>query len=70
MYFVCCWLPVIMWFLFGEVPSSSGCLGWATLFYRGTPLNIIIGLPCSDKIKCIQPFKPVLLMIFKNLSKI
>ena len=30
-------LPVIMWFLFGEVPSSSGCLGWATLFYCGTP---------------------------------
>ena len=30
-------LPVIMWFLFGEVSSSSGCLGWATLFYCGTP---------------------------------
>ena len=26
-----------MWFLFGEVSSSSGCLGWATLFYCGTP---------------------------------
>ena len=36
--FVCCCLPVIMWFLFGEVSSSSGCLGWATLFYCGTPL--------------------------------
>ena len=35
--FVCCCLPVIMWFLFGEVSSSSGCLGWATLFYCGTP---------------------------------
>ena len=23
--------------LFGEVSSSSGCLGWATLFYCGTP---------------------------------
>ena len=23
--------------LFGEVSSSSGCLGWATLFYFGTP---------------------------------
>ena len=34
---VCCCLPVIMWFLFGEVFSSSGCLGWATLFYCGTP---------------------------------
>ena len=28
---------VIMWFLFGEVFSSSGCLGWATLSYCGTP---------------------------------
>ena len=35
--FVCCCLPVIMWFLFGEVFSSSVCLGWATLFYCGTP---------------------------------
>ena len=34
--YVCCCLPVIMWFLFGEVSSSSGCLGWATLFYCGT----------------------------------
>ena len=35
---------VIMWFLFGEVSSSSGCLGWSTLFYCGTPgaLHIII----------------------------
>ena len=23
--------------LFGEVSSSSVCLGWATLFYCGTP---------------------------------
>ena len=31
-------VPVIkcMWFLFGEVSSSSVCLGWATLFYCGT----------------------------------
>ena len=31
-------------FLFGEVSSSSGCLGWAALFYCGTPcaLHIII----------------------------
>ena len=28
---------VIMWFLFGEVPSSSCCLGCASLFYCGTP---------------------------------
>ena len=34
-----------MWFRFGEVSSSSGCLGWATLFYCGTPwaFHIIIG---------------------------
>ena len=25
-----------MWFLFGEDSSSSGCLGWATLFHCGT----------------------------------
>ena len=33
-----------MCFLFGEVSSSSGCLGWATLFYCGTPwaFHIII----------------------------
>ena len=30
-------LLVIMWFLFGEVSSSSGCLGWAVLLYCGTP---------------------------------
>ena len=35
--FVCCCLPVIMCFQFGEVSSSSGCLGWATLFCFGTP---------------------------------
>ena len=42
--FVCCCLPVIMLFLFGEVSSSSVCLGWATLFYCGTPcaFHIII----------------------------
>ena len=34
---VCCCLSVIMWFLFGEVSTSSGCLGWVTLFYCGTP---------------------------------
>ena len=26
-----------VWFLFGEVSSSTGCLGWAALFYCGTP---------------------------------
>ena len=28
---------VSMWFLFGKVFSSSGCLEWAALFYCGTP---------------------------------
>ena len=37
----------IMWFMFGEVSSSSGCLGWATLFYCGTPWAFHI-LPLSD----------------------
>ena len=33
-----------MWFLVGEVSSSSGYLGWAVLFYCGTPgaFDIII----------------------------
>ena len=33
-----------MCFLFGEVASSDGCLGWAMLFYCGTPrgFHIII----------------------------
>ena len=26
----------IIWFLFGEVSSSSWCLGWAAIFYCGT----------------------------------
>ena len=30
-------VPVIMWFLFGEVSSSSGCLGWATFFIVALP---------------------------------
>ena len=33
----CHYLRIFLWFLFGEVSSSSGCLGWATLFYCGTP---------------------------------
>ena len=28
--------------LFGEVSSSSGCLGWAALFYCGTPWAVHI----------------------------
>ena len=36
-----------MWFLLGEVYSSSGCFGWATLFYCGTQwaFHIIICHP-------------------------
>ena len=34
---VCSRLLVIMWFLFEEVTASSWCLGWAALFYCGTP---------------------------------
>ena len=30
-------LLVIMWFLFGEASSSSGCLGWATYFIVALP---------------------------------
>ena len=30
-------LLVIIWFLFREVSLSSECLGWAVLFYCGTP---------------------------------
>ena len=39
-----------MWFLFGQVSSSSGCLGWATLFYCGTPcaFHIVVFQPRSD----------------------
>ena len=37
---VCCCVHVIMWFLFGEVTSSSGCL--ATVFYYGTPRSFHI----------------------------
>ena len=36
-FFISYRLLVIMWFLFEEVSSSSGCLGWAALFYCGTP---------------------------------
>ena len=43
-YFVCYHLLVVMWFLFREVFSSSGCFEWAALFYCGTPwaFHIII----------------------------
>ena len=35
-YVVCYRILLIIWFLFGDVSSSSGCLGWAALFYCGT----------------------------------
>ena len=31
------YLPVIKWFLFGEVSSCSGCLRVASFFNYGTP---------------------------------
>ena len=31
------YLYIIVWFLFSEVSSSSGCLGCAALFSCGTP---------------------------------
>ena len=36
----------------GEVSSSSGCLGWATLFYCGTPsaFHIIIIQRCVKSV--------------------
>ena len=42
-----------MWFLFGEVSSSSGCWGWATLFYCDTPwaFHIIIIYVMSENSK-------------------
>ena len=48
-----------MWFLFVEVFSSSGCLGWATLFYCGTPwaFHIII-------------IQGILLLLMQNYDKI
>ena len=46
-----------MLFLLGEVSSSPGCLGWATLFYCGTPraFHIII----LDEQICISRQKEV-----------
>ena len=41
-----------MGFLFGEVSSSSGCFGWATLFYCGTPCGGVsqwLGRRISDQ---------------------
>ena len=42
-----------MWFLFGEVSSSSGYLGCAALFYCGTrwAFNIIISKDELDKLQ-------------------
>ena len=45
---------IIMWFLFGEVSSSSGCFGWAALFYCGTPFHIIIFMfTCGHQKLCV-----------------
>ena len=43
-----------MWFLFGEVSSSSGCLGWATLLAHLSQRLIgeLIVYPCSGVRRC------------------
>ena len=43
-------LLIIMWFLFGKVFCSSGCLGWAALFYCGTPWDFHMIILYSHKI--------------------
>ena len=54
--FVCYCLLVIILFLFGEVSSSSWCLGWAALFYRGSPRDFhIIILYC---LFCFIQYEP------------
>ena len=47
-------LLVSMWFLFGEVASSSSCLGWAALFYFGTPWAFHIILSGEPPVKHMQ----------------
>ena len=48
-----------MWFLFGEVSSSSGYFGLATLFYCGTPcaFHIIIFFYTFLTLQSIFPLK-------------
>ena len=53
-----------MSFLFGEVSSSSGCLGWATLFYCGTAFHIIILFTCNYVVSVRGGFLFLLLRYF------
>ena len=53
-----------MWFLFGEVSSSSGCLGWATSLGHLSQRLIceFIVYPCSGVRRCrrcCQPFSNI-----------
>ena len=49
-----------MWFLFGEVSFSSGCLGWATLLYCGA-FHIIITKSQNTKRTYGQPSEQLFL---------
>ena len=60
-----------MWFLLREVSSSSGCLGWATLFLWHTlslPL-IIMNLNVCE-IKIANSISDVLVLVFRILRPI
>ena len=59
-----------MWFLFGEVSSSSGCLGWTTLFYCGTPRafhKIILGVDLKMLDFSLKFFWPVTYVAFQKM---
>ena len=43
-----------MWILFGEVSSSFWCLGWAALFYCGTPWPFHIIISAAQTYKLIS----------------
>ena len=59
---------VIMWFLFGVVSSSSGCLRWATLFNCGTPLAFhIIILSCVYILRITDGFVCAASNMFQSL---
>ena len=63
-----------MWFLFGEVSSSSGCLGWATLFYCGIPEpsilhylgKVVCDFCCTKEVVCHYPITQTYLCIMQR----
>ena len=57
---------VIMWFLFGKVSSSSGCLGWAALFYWGHSLC----LPYNYMRTAMRVFCPLIVFQQSSLYKV